>query len=40
LTIASTEFDDPETRNLLIRGAAIVWRHAKRFKDGEAPLMN
>lgn len=40
LTIASAEFDDPETRELLIRGAAIVWRHTERFKAGEAPLMN
>lgn len=40
LTIASAKFEDAEVRDLMIRGAAIVWRHTDRFKAGEEPLMN
>lgn len=40
LTIASVRFEDPEARELFIRGAAIVWRHTERFKAGDEPLMN
>ena len=40
LTIASIRFEDPEARELFIRGAAIVWRHTERFKAGDEPLMN
>lgn len=40
LTIASVRFEDPEARELFIRGAAIVWRHTERFKSGDEPLMN
>jgi hypothetical protein len=40
LTIASVRFEDPEARELFIRGAAIVWRHTERFKAGEEPRFN
>lgn len=40
MTIASARFEDPDLRHLLVRGAAIVWRHTDRFKAGEEPLMN
>jgi len=40
MTIASVRFEDPEARELLIRGAAIVWRHTERFKSGEEAMIN
>lgn len=40
LTIASAKFADPETRELLVRGAACVFRHTDRFKAGGEPQIH
>jgi hypothetical protein len=40
MVIADCEFEDPEVRELLVRGAALAWRHTDRFKAGEVPLLS